>query len=52
LTGSNNEEITTTTMITKTAKTDHPINGLKKECESIFHKACRKIKAVVNLGGG
>jgi hypothetical protein len=28
LTGSNNEEITTTTMITKTAKTDHPINGL------------------------
>jgi hypothetical protein len=28
LTGSNNEEITTTTMITKTAKTDHPINEL------------------------
>jgi hypothetical protein len=28
LTESNNEEITTSTMITKTAKTDHPINGL------------------------
>jgi len=28
LTGSNNGEVTTTTMITKTAKTDHPINAL------------------------
>jgi hypothetical protein len=54
LTESNNEKLTTTTMITKTAKTDHPINELiaKRWSASIFHQTCRKIKAVVNLGSG
>jgi len=54
LTESNDEKITTTTMITKTAKTAYPINELmaKRWSARAFYQTCRKIKAIVNFGSG
>ncbi|MGB6530120.1 MAG: hypothetical protein WBF33_18605 [Candidatus Nitrosopolaris sp.] len=43
MTERNDEKITTTTIITKTAKTDYPI-------KSILDQTCRKIKATINFG--